>query len=87
MSTRTLNKLACAVAADALGVDVSTVCAEITDDNGHLELGVSAPIRAQAPAQATETTQRIQARLVALTGCTVSRVTVRSTDAASGREY
>ena len=45
VSTRALNRLVCAVAADELGVNPSTVGAEITDDLGKLALTVSAPIR------------------------------------------
>ena len=45
VSTRALNRLVCAVAADALGVNPSTVGAEVTDDLGRLALTVSAPIR------------------------------------------
>ena len=45
VSNRALNRLVCAVAADALGVNPSTVGAEITDDLGKLALTVSAPIR------------------------------------------
>lgn len=48
VSTRALNRLVCAVAADALGVDPSAVGAEITDDQGNLALTVSAPIRVVA---------------------------------------
>ncbi|WP_174774761.1 hypothetical protein [Cryobacterium sp. HLT2-28] len=40
-----MNRLVCAVAADELGVNPSTVGAEITDDLGKLALTVSAPIR------------------------------------------
>ncbi|TFC94110.1 hypothetical protein E3O65_07210 [Cryobacterium breve] len=45
VSPRALNRLVCAVAADALGVSPTTVGAELTDDLGKLALTVSAPIR------------------------------------------
>ena len=48
VSARALNRLVCAVAADALGVDPSAVSAAITDDQGSLALTVSAPIRVVA---------------------------------------
>lgn len=44
VSTRALNRLVSAVAAEALGVSVATVGTTITDDRGSLALTVSAPI-------------------------------------------
>ncbi|TFD32029.1 hypothetical protein E3T40_13245 [Cryobacterium sp. TMT1-19] len=99
VSTRALNRLVCAVAADALGVDPSAVGAELTDDQGNLALTVSAPIRVVAltrvhrdPSIVTRTggtileraehaRQHIHYQVGELTGSTLSRVTVRLTDA------
>lgn len=45
VTSRALGRVSAAVAADALGVDASSVSVDVNDDNGALGLSVSAPIR------------------------------------------
>lgn len=45
ISSRALNRLVTAVAAEALGSEAATVTADLTDDRGALVVNISSPVR------------------------------------------